>query len=55
VLAYKVPLYGRLIAQMKILPFDFKESCRYFNNLSDEEKVSRKILCDFGLAMYIVW
>ena len=38
VLAYKAPLYGRRTAQMKILPFDFEESCRYFNNLSDEDK-----------------
>ena len=30
--------YGRRTAQMKILPFDFEESCRYFNNLSDEDK-----------------
>lgn len=38
VLAYKAPLYGRRTAQMKILPFDFEESCCYFNNLSDEDK-----------------
>lgn len=38
VLAYKAPLYGRRTAQMKILPFDFEESCRYFTNLSDEDK-----------------
>lgn len=38
VLAYKAPLYGRRTAQMKILPFNFEESCRYFNNLSDEDK-----------------
>ncbi|MBO5303516.1 MAG: ATP-binding protein [Lachnospiraceae bacterium] len=38
VLAYKAPLYGRRTAQMKILPFDFEESCRYFHNLADEDK-----------------
>lgn len=38
VLAYKAPLYGRRTAQMKIQPFDFEESCRYFHNLSDEDK-----------------
>lgn len=38
VLAYKAPLYGRRTAQMKILPFDFEETCRYFTNLSDEDK-----------------
>lgn len=29
VLAYKAPLYGRRTAQMKILPFDFEDSCKY--------------------------
>ena len=38
VLAYKAPLYGRRTAQMKILPFDFAETCRCFNNFSDEDK-----------------
>ena len=38
VLAYKAPLYGRRTAQMKILPFDFEETCRYFKNLYDEDK-----------------
>lgn len=38
VLAYKAPLYGRRTAQMKILPFDFEETCRYFKNLSAEDK-----------------
>lgn len=38
VLAYKAPLYGRRTAQMKLLPFDFEETCRYFKKLSGEEK-----------------
>ena len=38
VLAYKAPLYGRRTAQMKILPFDFAETCRYFKNFTAEEK-----------------
>lgn len=38
VLAYKAPLYGRRTAQMKILPFDFEDTCHYFKNFSDEEK-----------------
>ena len=38
VLAYKAPLYGRRTAQMKIMPFDFEETCAYFTNLSDEDK-----------------
>lgn len=38
VLAYKAPLYGRRTAQMKIMPFDFADVCRYFKNFSDEDK-----------------
>ena len=38
VLAYKAPLYGRRTAQMKVAPFDFEETCRYFKNFSDEDK-----------------
>ena len=38
VLSYKAPLYGRRTAQMKILPFDFAETCHYFKNFTDEEK-----------------
>ena len=37
VLAYKAPLYGRRTAQIKLLPFDFEETCAYFKNLSDED------------------
>ena len=32
VLAYKAPLYGRRTAQIKLLPFDFQETCRYFEH-----------------------
>lgn len=38
VLAYKAPLYGRRTAQLKIKPFDFFESCRYFKKMSDVDK-----------------
>lgn len=38
VLAYKAPLYGRRTAQMKIQPFDFADTCRYFKHFSDEDK-----------------
>ena len=38
VLAYKAPLYGRRTAQLKIRPFDFFESCRYFANLAPYDK-----------------
>lgn len=38
VLAYKAPLYGRRTGQMKILPFNFAEACRYFANFSAEDK-----------------
>lgn len=38
VLAYKAPLYGRKTAQIKLLPFSFEETCRYFRNFSAEDK-----------------
>ena len=38
VLAYKAPLYGRRTAQIKLQPFDFEETCRYFGSFSAEEK-----------------
>ena len=38
VLAYKAPLYGRRTAQMKILPFDFEDTCRCFHGFSDQDK-----------------
>lgn len=38
VLAYKAPLYGRRTAQFKVQPFEFGEACKYFANLSDEDK-----------------
>lgn len=38
VLAYKAPLYGRRTAQMKLLPFDFAETCRYFERFQGEDK-----------------
>ncbi|MCM1283538.1 MAG: ATP-binding protein [Muribaculaceae bacterium] len=38
VLAYKAPLYGRRTSQMKILPFDFADTCRYCNHFSSGDK-----------------
>lgn len=38
VLAYKAPLYGRRTSQMKIMPFDFAETCRCVQNFTDENK-----------------
>ena len=38
VLAYKSPLYGRRTAQMKILPFDFADTCRCFTHFSNTDK-----------------
>ncbi len=38
VLAYKAPLYGRRTSQMKIVPFDFADTCRYFKNFPGEDK-----------------
>lgn len=37
VLAYKAPLYGRRTAQMKIMPFDFFDVCRYLKNFAPED------------------
>lgn len=38
VLAYKAPLYGRRTAQFKVLPFEFREACKYFTRFSHEDK-----------------
>lgn len=38
VLAYKAPLYGRKTAQIKLLPFNFAESCRYLRRFSNEDR-----------------
>ncbi len=38
VLAYKAPLYGRRSAQLKLLPFEFKEVFQYANSFSPEER-----------------
>ena len=38
VLAYKAPLFGRRTAQMKLVPFDFEETCHYFQHFSVEDK-----------------
>jgi AAA+ ATPase superfamily predicted ATPase len=37
VLAYQSPLYGRRTSQMKIIPFDFADTCRYFKYFSRED------------------
>ena len=39
VLAYKAPLYGRRTAQMKLLPFSFEETCRYFTQLRKTSRI----------------
>lgn len=38
VLAYKAPLYGRRTAQFRVEPFDFFEVCRYFSEMTAEDK-----------------
>ena len=38
VLAYRAPLYGRRTAQMKLQPFDFADTCKYFPRFSNEDK-----------------
>jgi len=37
VLGYQSPLYGRRTAQFKVQPFDFGESCKYFQNFSAQD------------------
>ena len=37
VLGYKSPLYGRRTAQFKVQPFNFAESCQYFENFSAQD------------------
>ena len=39
ILSYKSPLYGRRTAQMKIEPFNFVDSIKFFPNYSLEDKV----------------
>lgn len=38
VLAYKSPLYGRRTAQLKILPFSFRECCLFLHGFSPEDQ-----------------
>ena len=38
VLSYKAALYGRRTAQIKLLPFDFEETCCYFKDYSAADK-----------------
>ena len=38
VLGYQSPLYGRRTAQMKIFPFTFAESMKYFQNFSKQDQ-----------------
>lgn len=40
ILSYKSPLYGRRTAQMKIEPFDFFDSIKFFPNYCLEDKVT---------------
>ncbi|MEA3424204.1 MAG: ATP-binding protein [Bacillota bacterium] len=39
VLGYESPLYGRRTSQLKLLPFDYKESQEFIPCFSDEEKI----------------
>lgn len=36
VLAYKSPLYGRKTAQLKVLPFEFSDCCRFWKDAAPE-------------------
>ncbi|MFQ5405649.1 MAG: ATP-binding protein [Candidatus Micrarchaeia archaeon] len=39
-LGYKSPIYGRRTAQVLLKPLNFKDSCKFLEGLSPEEKVS---------------
>lgn len=53
VLGYESPLYGRRTCQFKILPFDFYDSSKFFNNFSKEELAIIYGLSD-GIPQYLL-
>lgn len=40
VLGYKSPLYGRRTAQIKVMPFDYYDSCKFFDSDKREEALT---------------
>lgn len=39
VISYKKPLYGRATFKIKILPFDYYDSSKFYSNFSNEDKI----------------
>ncbi len=52
VLGYQSPLYGRRTAQFKILPFDYRETGKWFPEYSDEDKAVMYGITG-GVPMYL--
>ena len=52
-LGYKSPLYGRRTAQMNIDQMNFKNSCRFVENYSFEEKIAVYSICG-GTPAYLM-
>ena len=52
-LGYKSPLYGRRTAQMNIDQMNFKNSCRFVENYSFEEKITVYSICG-GTPAYLM-
>lgn len=52
VLGYKSPLYGRRTTQIKVEPFDYMDSCKFFPNYSKEEQLIAYGLVG-GIPLYL--
>ena len=52
ILGYKSPLYGRRTAQIKVKPFDYFDSGRFFNQSSPEEKITAYAVAG-GIPQYL--
>lgn len=52
VLGYQSPLYGRRTAQMKILPFQFAECIRYYQNF-DKQELALAYGVSGGIPLYM--
>ncbi|GEM_PF-190551 len=52
-LGYKSPLYGRRTAQINVCQMDFKNSCKFLENYSFEEKITIYSICG-GTPAYLI-
>ncbi|GHV25946.1 hypothetical protein AGMMS4952_04950 [Spirochaetia bacterium] len=53
VLSEKSPLYGRLSSRMEVLPFDYRDSARFFPRYSLEDKVTAYGIMG-GIPQYLI-